>query len=605
MCGIVGYVGRQDAAPILLEGLHRLEYRGYDSAGIALSKSGTLRVHKAKGKVRALEAALPKRLAGTIGIAHTRWATHGEPSDTNAHPHCDEADRIAVVHNGIVENASRLRAKLEADGVVFRSETDTEVLAQMIARSTAGTLEDAVREVLGQVEGAYGIAVVAADDPDTIVVARNGSPVVIGVGANEMFVASDASAIVRHTQQVVYLDDGEMAVVTKGGYRTSLLDATPTVKTPATVEAGADLLDKGGFDHFMRKETAEQPEAIGRMLQGRIDQRFMSAHFGGLNLDPRELLDIKRIRILGCGSAFISGLNGAHVIERMARIPAAAEPASEFRYRNPVIERDTLYIAVSQSGETLDTLMAVQEIKRKGGRVLGIINVVGSTIARACDGGIYLHAGPEIAVVSTKTFTSTLVAFALLGLYLGRIRDLSPSHGRRIVEALQALPEQVGEILANEDRIAAAARELAAARDMFFIGRSLGYPVALEGALKLKEVSYIHAEAYPASELKHGPLALICPETPTVAVLPHDDLFEKNVSSVEEVRARKGPVVAITHPGDLGVDVDARIDVPQSVPELDPVLLGIPLQLLAYHAALELGRDVDQPRNLAKSVTVE
>ena len=609
MCGIVGYVGRQKAAPILLEGLHRLEYRGYDSAGIALAAGGTLRLHKAQGKVRALEARLPKRLAGTSGIAHTRWATHGEPSDENAHPHSDPSGRITVVHNGIFENAAALRARLSAEGAVFASETDTEVLAHLIARSSAGSLEEAVREALKLLEGAYGIAVLAADQPGQIVVARNGSPVVLGVGPQEMFMASDTAALVRHTQQVIYLDDGEMAVLEKDGYRTSTLDARPTSKTPTRVDWGGDAYDKDGFDHFMRKEISEQPEAVERMLSGRLDTRFMSAHFGGLNLEARALLDIARIKIIGCGSAYIAGCNGAQLIEQMARIPASAEPASEFRYRNAVIERDTLYIAISQSGETLDTLMAVQEIKRKGGRVLGIINVVGSTIARACDGGIYLHAGPEIAVVSTKTFTSTLVAFALLGLYLGRIKDLSPAAGRRLIDALQRLPAQIGTILDQDDQIRRVAGTLAGARDIFFIGRALGFPVALEGALKLKEVSYIHAEAYPASELKHGPLALIGPEVPTIAVLPRDDLLEKNLSSVQEIRARKGPVIALTHAGVMesehGIEIDGRIEVPKSEPELDPLLLGIPLQLLAYHAAVALGRDVDQPRNLAKSVTVE
>ena len=610
MCGIVGYVGKQQAAPILMEALHRLEYRGYDSAGIALApaKNGSaarLKVHKAKGKVRALEAALPKRLAGKSGIAHTRWATHGEPSDLNAHPHEDGAGRIAVVHNGIVENAAALKARLAGAGVVFRSETDSEVLAHLIAAAGTGSLEGDVRRALKAVEGAYGLAVLDAQEPEKLVVARNGSPVVLGIGDKEMFVASDTAALVRHTQQVIYLDDGEMAVVEKDRFQTSTLDAQPTAKTPTTVEWSNASYDKDGHAHFMRKEIGEQPETVARMLQGRLDKRFMSAHFGGLNIDVRDLLDIDRVKILGCGSAFIAGSFGAQVIEQLARIPATVEPASEFRYRNPVIERNTLYVAVSQSGETLDTLMAVQEIRRKGGRVLGVINVVGSTIARHCSGGIYLHAGPEVAVVATKTFSSTLVGFALLGLYLGRIRDLSPAEGQRIIEALEALPEQIRQILAQEEEIRAIAERFAGSRDMFFIGRALGYPVALEGALKLKEVSYIHAEAYPASELKHGPLALIAPETPTLVVLPHDSLLEKNLSSVEEVKARKGPVLALTHAGELPLEVDARIDVPRSASELDPILLGIPLQLLAYHAAVKLGRDIDQPRNLAKSVTVE
>ncbi len=605
MCGIVGYVGGKDAAPILMEGLRRLEYRGYDSAGIALARSNRLKIFKSQGKVQALASSLPERPRGKIGIAHTRWATHGEPSDTNAHPHADGTGTIAVVHNGIIENASALRTELEARGVHFQSETDTEVLAHMIAHAEADTLEEAVRQTLLRIQGAYGIAVLSNDQPDRIVVARNGSPVILGLGSREMFVASDAAALVRHTEQVVYLNDGEIALVTADGFETSTLDASPVHKTPVSAPVAQGDYDKAGHDHYMIKEIDEQPDAVQRMLQGRLDTRFNSAHFGGLNLTPRELLDIRRIKILGCGSAYIAGCSGAHLIERMARIPASAEPASEFRYRNPVIEPDTLYIAVSQSGETLDTLMAVEEIKRRGGRVIGIINVVGSTIARACDGGIYLHAGPEIAVVSTKTFTSTLVAFALLGLYFGRIRDLAPTAGERLIRALKHLPEQIGQILEDTADIEAAAQFCAKAQNMYFIGRGLGFPVALEGALKLKEVSYVHAEAYPASELKHGPLALVSPETPVVAVLPDDGLLEKNLSSVAEVTARNGPVIALTHPGVECPSAGFHIRVPKSENELDPILIGIALQLMAYHCALLLDRDIDQPRNLAKSVTVE
>ncbi len=605
MCGIVGYVGPKDAAPILMEGLRRLEYRGYDSAGIALARANRLKLHKSQGKVQALEAILPERPKGHLGIAHTRWATHGEPSDINAHPHADGAGRVAVVHNGIIENAPELKSELEASGVVFTSETDTEVLSHLIARSDGERLEDAVRSALQRIQGAYGIAVIAGDQPDRIIVARNGSPVILGVGDREMFIASDAAALVRHTQQVVYLNDGEVATVTADGFETSTLDAAPVHKTPVEAPAALDDYDKGGHEHFMVKEIAEQPDTVRRMLQGRLDLRFNSAHFGGLNLTARELIDIERIKILGCGSAYIAGCNGAYVIEQLARIPASAEAASEFRYRNPVIEPNTLYIAVSQSGETLDTLMAVEEIKRKGGRVLGIINVVGSTIARACDGGLYLHAGPEIAVVSTKTFTSTLVGFALLGLYFGRIRDLAPTAGETLIRALQALPDQIQEILDDTSAIETAARFCARARDMYFIGRGLGFPVAQEGALKLKEVSYIHAEAYPASELKHGPLALVTPDTPVVAVLPDDALLDKNLSSVAEVHARKGPVIALTHPGVRCEAADHHVIVPKSVPELDPILIGVALQIMAYHCALILERDIDQPRNLAKSVTVE
>ena len=606
MCGIVGYIGKRDAAPILMEGLHRLEYRGYDSAGVVCARNNKLSVYKSKGKVRDLERLLPEKLRGTPGLAHTRWATHGEPSDRNAHPHCDTHERFAIVHNGIIENAAQLRTRLQSNGVVFRSETDSEVLAHLIAAMPADTLGESVRAVLRLVTGTYGLAVLDAERPDSLVVARNGSPVVLGVGEREMFVASDAAALVRHTQSVVHLDDGEMAVVRADGFETSTLEGGVTAKTPLTIAWTDDSFDKAGFDHYMRKEIAEQPEAIRRTLSGRLDARFQTTHIGGLEMAARELLEIRRVKILGCGSAYISGCIGAHLIEQLARIPAHAEAASEFRYRNPVIEQDTLYIAVSQSGETFDTLAAVQEVKRKGGRVLGVVNVVGSTVARECGRGVYLHAGPEIAVVSTKTFTCTAVAFALLAIHLGRIRDLSTAQGARLLKALEALPDQVGVILAQEENIVGRAKELAKANDAYFVGRAAGYPVAMEGALKLKEVSYLHAEAYPASELKHGPLALISPETPTIVVAPRDDLFAKNMSTIEEIRARRGPVYVLTHPGDpLPVSVDGVIEVPKSEPELDPILLNIPLQLLAYHVALARDRNIDQPRNLAKSVTVE
>jgi glutamine---fructose-6-phosphate transaminase (isomerizing) len=606
MCGIVGYVGKRDAAAILVEGLHRLEYRGYDSAGLTVVRSGKLSTYKSKGKVRDLERHLPERLRGAPGIAHTRWATHGEPSDRNAHPHCDATARFAIVHNGIIENAAQLRSKLIADGVAFRSDTDSEVLVHLIAALPAERLEDSVRAALRLVTGTYGVAVVDAERPDAIVVARNGSPVVLGIGEREMFVASDPAALVRHTQSVVHLDDGEIAVVRADGFETSTLDGGATSKTPATLSWTDESFDKGDFDHYMRKEIAEQPEAVRRTLSGRLDQRFHTTHLGGLEMAARELLEVRRVKILGCGSAFIAGSIGAHLIEQLARIPANAEPASEFRYRNPVIEQDTLYVAVSQSGETFDTLAAVQEVKRKGGRVLGIVNVVGSSIARECGRGIYLHAGPEIAVVATKTFTCTAVAFALLAIHLGRIRDMSPGHGARLLAALHALPEQITQILAREDAIATVAAALANRDHAYFVGRATGFPIAMEGALKLKEISYLHAEAYPSSELKHGPLALISQETPTIVIIPRDDLFSKSISTIEEIRARNGQTFVVTQAGDpLPVRVDGIIEVPKSEPEIDPLLLNIPLQLLAYHVALAKGRNIDQPRNLAKSVTVE
>jgi len=605
MCGIVGYIGRQDAAPILMEGLHRLEYRGYDSAGLAVARSGALRLYKSRGKVRDLERLLPQNLKGSPGIAHTRWATHGEPSDRNAHPHTDAANRYAIVHNGIIENAAALRTQLSAKGVEFRSETDSELLAHLIAAMRGDRLEDAVRAALHLVTGAYGIAVLDAERPEALIVARQGSPVILGVGEREMFVASDATALVRHTQSIVHLDDGEIAVVRADRFETATLDGGPTIKVPLVVDWKTETLSKGDFAHYMRKEIAEQPEAIRRTLSGRLERRFQTTHLGGIEMGARELLEIRRVKILGCGSAYIAGCIGAQLIEQLARIPAHAEPASEFRYRNPVIEPDTLYVAVSQSGETFDTLAAVQEIARKGGRALGVVNVVGSTIARACGRGIYIHAGPEIAVVSTKTFTCTAVAFALLAIHLGRLHDLSSARGERLLAALEALPEQVASILADEAAFEPIAQSIARHHDVYFIGRAAGYAIAMEGALKLKEVSYIHAEAYPASELKHGPLALIDRETPTVVVLPRDELLGKNLSTIEEIRARRGPVYIVTQPGPLPIEADGVLAVPRSEPELDPNLLNVPLQLLAYRVALVRGTEIDQPRNLAKSVTVE
>ncbi len=604
MCGIVAYVGSRDSVPVLLEGLARLEYRGYDSAGIAVvGRGGDLRVRKAKGRVAELAADIPARLKGSPGIGHTRWATHGEPSDANAHPHA--CGPIAIVHNGIIENADELRSRLITDGAEFSSETDSELLAHLIAAAPAGDPEEAVRTALKSVVGTYGLAVLDTRSPDRIVVARNGSPVLLGIGDREMFAASDVAALVRYTRQVVHLDDGEIATIKADGFRTSTLDARRTTKQAAVIEADAASYDADGHAHFMHKEIHEQPQVVERVLRGRLDDRFATAHLGGLNIDPREARAIRRVKILGCGSAYYSGLLGAQLIEELARVQADAEPASEFRYRSPVIEEGTLYIAVSQSGETYDTLAAVQEVKRKGGRAIGVINTVGSTIARECDGGVYLHAGPEVSVTSTKTFTATATVFALLALHLARIRDMSPADGLRIVAGLRRLPGQIAEVLSREEEIETAAKELAQYPGMFFIGRVRGWPVAREGAQKLKEVSYLHAEAYPASELKHGPLALVGPELPTVAVVPEDELLEKNMGTLGEIRARQGRVLVIGHaaladrlPGDV-------LAVPRNEPELDPILLSVPLQLLAYHAAVALGNDVDKPRNLAKSVTVE
>jgi glucosamine--fructose-6-phosphate aminotransferase (isomerizing) len=609
MCGIVGYIGGQQAAPLLLEGLARLEHRGYDSAGVAVLGSSGVRVAKKAGRVRDLREDLPKRFAGRTGIGHTRWATHGPANDANAHPHTDESGAVAVVHNGIIDNAAALRAQLTEAGVELRSDTDTEVLAHLVGRSTSETLEGRVRDALAVVEGTYGIAVVHADFPDRIVVARHGSPLIIGVGEKEMHVASDLAALVRYTTTVAHLDDGELATLTATGFTTYRLDPgvlSATHKAATTLDIDPASYDAGEHDSFMHKEMLEQPAAVERALSGRLDERFGTAHLGGLNLDPRETRAIRRVKILGCGSAYYVGQMGASMIEELARIPADAEAASEFRYRNPVIEADTLYVAVSQSGETIDTLLAVEEIRRKGGRVIGLVNVVGSAIARACDGGIYLHAGPEVAVASTKALTNMYVGFALLALRLGRVRDLSIADGKRLIAGLQLLPGQIQEILDREEELAAVAATLAEAESLFFIGRVRGFPVAREGAQKLKEISYRHAEAYQTSELKHGPLALISERVPTVAIVPEDELSDRNVGALHEIAARRGPLVVLTHPGvDLGEVPAVRFDVPRNEVELDPILLTVPLQLLAYHAALKLGHDIDKPRNLAKSVTVE
>ena len=621
MCGIVGYIGRRDAVPVLLEGLRSLEYRGYDSAGLAVIHRNRLQVTKTAGRVQDLRDRVEDRASGrttgtkaTIGIGHTRWATHGEPNEVNAHPHTDTEGRIAVVHNGIIENAEQLRDALIAGGVKLVSETDTEALAHMIAAEAAeGTsLQDAVRQTLRRVEGTYGLVVLDTKNPNELVVARNGSPIVLGIGESEMFVASDVAALVRYTKQVVYLDDAEVATVHASDFRTAALDERDRrgpgerqSKKPTTVEAEAGDYELGSFENYMRKEIHEQPEALRRALRGRLDERFATAKLGGIDLDARQLRSIRQVKFLGCGSAYYAGQMGAVLTEELARIPSDAEPASEFRYRNPVGDPDTLYVAVSQSGETLDTLMAVQELRRKGGQVIGAVNVVGSAIGRECGHGVFLHAGPEIAVCSTKALTNMAATFALLALLLGRVRDMSSASGQRIVAGMRALPGQIEQVLAAEEQIAQIARQFAGAEHMFFIGRVRGWPVAREGAQKLKEVSYVHAEAYQAAELKHGPLALINSSMPSVVIVPSDDLVSKNVSTIEQIKARGGPVIAVTSAELPSGLADAVVRVPRGEPELEPLLLNVPLQLLAYHVAAKLGRDIDKPRNLAKSVTVE
>jgi len=609
MCGIVGYIGPKTATPLLIEGLKRLEYRGYDSAGIATMNGAGLEMRKAKGKISMLESVVQDApVHGSIGIAHTRWATHGAPNECNAHPQHDCTNTIAVVHNGIIENYGALRQMLIQQGHKFQSETDTEVLAHLIeAAMDDDPLEDAVIDALHLVEGTYGIAVISSRDPDKIVAARKGSPLLLGLGENEFYVASDVAAILQHTRQVVYLDDGEMGVLTRNGYEVLDLNARRVRKGVSRIDWDLDQIEKGGFDHFMLKEIFEQPTTIQNTMRGRlvVDEGF--SKLGGLNLTRQQMLDLDRIIITACGTSWHSGLIGELYIEELARIPVEVEYASEFRYRNPLVTKNTLCVVISQSGETADTLAAMREAKRRGARTLGLVNVVGSTMAREDDGGIYLHAGPEIGVASTKAFTSQVIALALLTLKLGRLREMSVVKGRQIAQAMLRLPEQIQSILDRAGEIEALAEQFKNATNFLYLGRGYNFPVALEGALKLKEISYIHAEGYPAAEMKHGPIALIDENMPVVFVAPHDSVFDKIVSNIQEVKARGGKVIAITSQKEDVLEnlIDYEIRIPQTEDMLYPILSVIPLQLLAYYVAVKRGLNVDQPRNLAKSVTVE
>jgi glucosamine--fructose-6-phosphate aminotransferase (isomerizing) len=608
MCGIVGYVGLRQAAPILLEGLSRLEYRGYDSAGVAIQNGKGVVTRKLAGRVvglRQLIAAEP--VHGTSGIAHTRWATHGAPNTQNAHPHGDCTGKIALVHNGIIENAPALRARLEREGHHFRTDTDTETLAHLIEESEGNTLEERVIAALANVEGTYGIAVMTSEEPGKVVAARRGSPVLLGIGDNELFIASDASAVLEHTRSVVYLDDGDIAILMPGEYH--IIDAESHVQLRSVDELSWDLqaIEQGGYDHFMLKEIHEQPQTVESTLRGRLLLSEGTARLNGLNLDTDACQEIRRIVIVACGTSWHSGLVGRHLIEELAGIPVDVEYASEYRYRKQIPAPGTLAIAISQSGETADTLEAMRAARAAGARVVGIVNVVGSTIARESDGGIYLHAGPEIGVASTKAFTSQIVALALLGLYLGRQRGLSLEAGRDFVCKLSQLPKLVEQTLLLDDEIEELAQRYFEERNALYLGRGVNFPVALEGALKLKEISYIHAEGYPAAEMKHGPIALIDENMPVIFVAPHDSVYQKVLSNMQEVRARGGRIVAITSQGngDLSALAERQLSVPVTAPLLSPVLTVIPLQLLAYHVAVLRGCDVDRPRNLAKSVTVE
>ncbi|HUL04327.1 MAG TPA: glutamine--fructose-6-phosphate transaminase (isomerizing) [Gemmatimonadales bacterium] len=610
MCGIVGYAGVRQAAPLLLEGLKHLEYRGYDSAGLAVVDDGRIEVHKAAGKIAALEKDLGATLPpGRTGIAHTRWATHGVPNTTNAHPHTDCGGTLALVHNGIIENAGPLRAALAKRGHAFRSETDTEVMAHMIEEliGKGRPLVEAVAGMLMQVEGTYGIAVISTREPDTVVAARRGSPLLVAIGNRENFVASDASAVLPHTRSVVYLDDGEIAVVRPDDYRILDVHAVEKAKPVTHVDWDVATIERGGYPHFMLKEIMEQPESLRNTLRGRLLEEEGTARLGGLNLTDDELLEIDRIVITACGTSWHAALIGEYMMEELARIPTEVEYASEFRYRNPIVNERTLVLGLSQSGETADTLAALREAKRRGARTLGIVNVVGSTIAREVEGGIYLHAGPEIGVASTKAFTSQIAALALLTLKIGRLRALSILQGREVVRALARLPELVQRVLEKAPEVERIAERLLRATNVLYLGRGYNFPVGLEGALKLKEISYIHAEGYPAAEMKHGAIALIDDLMPVVFVAPRDAVYQKIVSNVEEVKARGGRVIAVVTEGDTGLATLAehRIEVPETLDLLTPIVTVLPLQLLAYYVAVRRGCNVDQPRNLAKSVTVE
>jgi glucosamine--fructose-6-phosphate aminotransferase (isomerizing) len=616
MCGIVGYIGKKQAAPLLLEGLRKLEYRGYDSAGLATLHAQTLQTRKRSGRIVNLAKLLETDPSpGCSGISHTRWATHGGVSDENAHPHLDASGRLALVHNGVIENYASLRTQLQREGHHFLSQTDTEVLAHLIGKTydalpdpkQPSDLVQALRLALKQVVGTYGIALLHQDHPGLLLGARRGSPLVLGVGKGENFLASDVSAIVNHTREVVYLKDYDIAALSEDHFQISTVPGQDSGYEIREIEFDSKAVEKGDFPHFMLKEIYEQPETIRDAMRGRLAREEASAKLGGLNMTNAELRSIERIVLTGCGTASHAAMVGEYLIEQLALLPTEVEFASEFRYRNLPLPKDALVFAISQSGETADTLAALRESQRKGLKTLGICNNVASTIARESDGGVYMHAGPEIGVAATKSFTSQCTVLALLALLLGRIRHLSSADGSRILDELEAIPAKVAAILTQDAQIRAIARKYAHAHSMMFLGRQFNYPVALEGALKMKEVSYIHASGHPSAELKHGIIALITPEVPSVFIAPQDAVFEKNVSNIEEVKARKGPVIGIGTEGCHRLEelCDDTILIPDCPDFLSPLLTTIPLQLLAYHTAVALGCDVDKPRNLAKSVTVE
>jgi glucosamine--fructose-6-phosphate aminotransferase (isomerizing) len=608
MCGIVCYVGSKKAKPILIEGLKRLEYRGYDSAGLAVQDGNHVDFYRALGKIIELESKINDLdIKGKAGIAHTRWATHGEPSEENAHPHRDQDENVFVIHNGIIENFHYLKKRLEKSGITFRSETDTEVLAHLISMNFDGKLNEAVRKTMSQVEGTFGMAVIHRHSPGEVVVARRGSPLIIGVAEDGNYAASDVAAMVRYTTEVIHLNDNELALLTEEGVSISTAQAKAIQRATETVEWQPEDAELNGFPHFMLKEIFEQPETIKNAIRGRLEPGEGVPKLGGITPVWDRLKECRHMVMVACGTSYYAGCVGMYVFEKLTDIDVEVELASEFRYRKMNFPPNTFIIALSQSGETADTLAAIREAKRKGAKLLGIVNVVGSSIARETDAGIYNHAGPEIGVASTKIFISQLTILTLLALLLGRHQNLSLTDGVEALKALSSLPDQVKKILSNDNRIQAIAQKYYRYDNWLFLGRKYGYPIAMEGALKLKEISYIHAEGYAAGEMKHGPIALINPEMPTVAIVPNDAMYEKMISNIQEIKSRRGPVIAIASEGDDKIKemADEVIEVPPTLDYLNPILCAVPCQLLAYHCARLLNRDIDKPRNLAKSVTVE